>query len=58
MLLIPIFGMGGIYVDDNIRNIEAGLSIQQSSGADLEILQPDRLRFWHYPPIPHFNPIV
>lgn len=53
-----MFGMGGIYVDDNIRNIEAGLSIQQSSGADLEILQPDRLRFWHYSPIPHFNPIV
>ena len=43
---------GGIYLDDDIRNTELGISVSKSSAEDLEMLQNDRWKFLHNPRLP------
>ena len=46
---------GGVYLDDDIRNTNPGISVSKSSAADLEMLQNDRLKFLHNPLIACLN---
>ena len=42
-------------LNDNIRNTKPGISVSKSSAADLEMLQNERLKFLHNPPIVFLN---
>ena len=46
---------GVIYLDDDIRNTNLGISVSKFSAADLEMLQNDRLKFLHNPLIAYLN---
>ena len=46
---------GGIYLDDDIRNTKPRISVSESSAANLEMLQNDRLKFLHNPLIVYLN---
>ena len=46
---------GLIYLDDDISNTKPGISVSKCSATDLEMLQNDRLKFLHNPPIAYLH---
>ena len=44
-----------VYLDDDIRNTKPSISVSNSSTADLEMLQNDRLKFLHNLLIAYLN---